>query len=199
MVNKFITRREIKDKRAFMPPGLVKRLSGEIARQLFTTDAYRRADTVCFYISVNNEVDTMDMIKHALHNGKRVAAPRIIAPEVAAPKVRDTAMEFVLFSDREELKKGAFGILEPQGDEAAETENALLIMPGVAFDERCNRIGYGGGYYDRYLAEHKVAASIALAYEIQIVKTLQTEHFDVRPDMIITEKRIIRNDGGSIC
>ena len=60
------------------------------------------------------------------------------------------------------------------------------------------RIGYGGGFYDRYLAEHAVKRKIALAYEMQIVKRLEAESFDVRPDMIITEKRIIRNNGGSI-
>ena len=189
MISKFITRREIKDKRAFMSLELVKRLSGEIARQLFTTEEYWNADTVCFYISTKNEVDTMDMIAHALHNGKRVAAP----------KVRGKEMDFVEFSHKSQLKEGAFGILEPQGSQVIDTRDALLIMPGVAFDESCNRIGYGGGFYDRYLAGHGVKGKIALAYEMQIVKRLEAESFDVRPDMIITEKRIIRNNGGSIC
>lgn len=186
MINKFITRKEIKDKRAFMSPELVKRLSGEIARQLFVTEEYRDADTVCFYISTKNEVDTMDMITHALRNGKRVAAP----------KVRGKEMDFIEFSEKAALREGAFGILEPEGGKVMDTRHALLIMPGVAFDESCNRIGYGGGFYDRYLANHVVKAKIALAYEIQIVEKLETEHFDVRPDMIITEKRIIRNCGG---
>ena len=183
MVKKFITRKEIKDKRAFLSPELVSRLSGEIATQLYGTEEYRSADTVCFYISANNEVDTMPMIAQALHNGKKVAAPR----------VRGKEMDFILFSDVAELKKGAFGILEPQGDHIINTEDALLLMPGVAFDLHCNRIGYGGGFYDRYLAEHTTACKIALAYELQIVDTLETEQFDIKPDMIITEKRVIRN------
>lgn len=182
MIHKFITRKEIKDKRAFMAPELVQRLSLEIAQQLFETKEYQDADTVCFYVSAKNEVDTMHMIANAMHAGKRVAAPR----------VRGREMDFVLFSDLSELKEGAFGILEPQGSQVIDTKDTLLIMPGVAFDENCNRIGYGGGFYDRYLAEHEAAARIALAYELQIVKELETEGFDVKPDMIITEKRIIR-------
>lgn len=181
MINKFITRKTIKDKRMCMPKEAVNRLSEVITRELLTTEAYRCADTICLYVSTKNEVDTTHIITSALYAGKKVAAPR----------VRGKEMDFVLFSSLDELAPGSFGVMEPQGDNIITPEDALLIMPGVAFDLECNRIGYGGGYYDKYLAEHKALYSIALAYEIQMVDKLEPEGFDVKPDMIITEKRVI--------
>lgn len=183
MVSKFITRKTIKDKRTFLSAEFVSRLSSEICKTLFAMPEYRSADTICLYISANNEVDTTPIIEHALYSGKQVAAPRVLG--------RD--MEFIAFSHMSELASGAFGILEPVGEQVVSTRDALLIMPGVAFDEQCNRIGYGGGFYDRYLSSHEAAVKIALAYELQVVRQLDAEVFDVKPDIVITEKRMIMN------
>ena len=70
-------------------------------------------------------------------------------------------------------------------------KNALIIMPGLAFDEKKNRIGYGGGFYDKYLERHPGLFKVALAYDFQIYKKLETEQFDIRPDIIVTDKRVI--------
>ncbi len=181
MINKFITRKTIKDKRIGMPEDMVISLSASICDRLILTEQYLRADTVCLYISTKNEVDTLPLIRHALSHGKRVAAPR----------VSGSSMEFYYFYDVSDLVTGAYNILEPVGDHALDVDDALIVMPGVAFDEQCNRIGYGGGYYDRYLSTHKTCTKIALAYELQITEQLQAEQFDVKPDMVITETRVI--------
>ncbi len=181
MVNKFITRKTMKDKRVCMPKEAVKELSGAICKTLLSMDIYQNANCICLYISAKNEVDTTPIIEAALQAGKMVAAPR----------VRDKQMDFIVFHSMEELELGSFGILEPTGAEVVTPEQALLIMPGVAFDMNCNRIGYGGGFYDRYLAEHEAKVSVAFAYELQMVEQLEVEGFDKKPDMIITEKRVI--------
>lgn len=183
MVKKFITRNEIKDRRMGLSPELVSSLSGRIADRLFATKWYQEASTVCLYLSIKKEVDTMPVIQRAWADGKRVAAPRVDGKD----------MEFYFFSSLEELCEGAFHILEPCGGELCDTSapGMLLLMPGVAFDEQCNRIGYGGGYYDRYLETHKISRTAALAYECQIVKELEAMEFDKKPEMIITEQREI--------
>ncbi len=179
---KILTRREIKDRRIGLADDVVKRLSSIICDNVTKTDEYKTADTLCLYISINKEVDTMPLIKACIRDGKRIAAPRI----------SDGLMDFYYFDGMSELKPGFFDILEPTGDERVNLDNALVIMPGVAFDETKNRIGYGGGYYDKYLFEHDVENTIALAYEVQIVDKVEADSYDIKPDMIITEKRTIR-------
>ncbi len=179
---KILTRREIRDRRIGLADDVVKRLSAIICANVIKTDEYKSADTLCIYISINKEVDTRPLIEACIRDGKRIAAPRIT----------DGVMDFYYFDDMSELQPGFFDILEPTGDDKADVDKALIIMPGVAFDENRNRIGYGGGYYDRYLYEHNVKNTIALAYEVQIVDKVEADSYDIKPDMIITEGRTIR-------
>ncbi len=181
MVDKFITRKTIKDRRAFMSIEQVTELSAKICDRVLSLPAYAQAEEICLYIPKGNEVDTMPIVRDALRAGKMVSAPRVSGKD----------MDFYQFDRIEELQPGAFGILEPQGAIRANTKEALLIMPGVAFDEQKNRIGYGGGYYDRYLAKHSFFYAVALAFELQVVKELSAEAFDKKPDVIVTEDRTI--------
>ena len=128
-----------------------------------------------------NEIDTTEIIRYCKENGKRLAAPRVSG---------DT-MEFYYFTDETDMEQGAYDIWEPTGTEAVEDEESLVIMPGVAFDLSCNRIGYGKGYYDRYLSAHPRMKKVALAYDFQIVGRIKREVHDVRPDMVVTESRVI--------
>jgi 5-formyltetrahydrofolate cyclo-ligase len=89
------------------------------------------------------------------------------------------------------LKKGYFGIDEPVTTELADDKEALIIVPGVAFDERGFRVGYGKGYYDRFLNKHSDYTKIALAYEMQILTEIPNDEYDVAMNRIITEERII--------
>jgi 5-formyltetrahydrofolate cyclo-ligase len=79
--------------------------------------------------------------------------------------------------------------LEPKQTHHADDENVLLIMPGAAFDAKCNRIGYGKGYYDKYLQVHPNVKTIAIAFELQMVETIPAEAYDICPDIIITEEK----------
>lgn len=181
MTNKKITRNTIKEMRLNLSEDEVQRLSKECVSKVLQFPELLDADTVCVYMSTGNEIDTSDIIRFCLENGKRVAAPR----------VEGEAMEFYYFEDASDLQQGAFDIWEPIGTERVTDEESLMIMPGVAFDLNCNRIGYGNGYYDRYLSLHPKMITIALAYEFQIVGKIKQEIHDVRPEMIVTENRVI--------
>lgn len=155
-------------------------------KRLTKSSEWKKADTILTYISYNREMSTYPLMEQAWKEGKRVAAPR----------VEGDKMEFYLFHSWEELSKSEMGILEPIGkeqitEELVTPQKALMIMPGVAFDEKKNRIGYGGGFYDRYLMEHPRYQRIAIAYDFQILSDFETESFDIRPHMILTESRTI--------
>ena len=101
-------------------------------------------------------------------------------------------MIFYKLTDFSQLEPGYFGIPEPARGEIAEWENALMIMPGVAFDKQNHRVGYGGGFYDRYLEKHPALKRIAAAFEFQILPEVPTEPTDISPEIIVTEKQCIR-------
>ena len=151
------------------------------SERLFERPEWKKADTILTYISYNHEMPTMFLIERALKEGKTVAAPR----------VEGKTMEFYSFSSKEELHKSKMGIPEPDPHRRPEGKEILMIMPGVAFDRDKNRIGYGGGFYDRYLALHPEYRKIAIAYDFQIVSELVREEFDQRPDLILTDKETI--------
>ncbi len=183
MVKKFITRKEIKDRRMALSEEVAARLSERICSRLFSTEWYKEASVLCLYASVKREVDTMPVIRQAWADGKLVALPRVDGEK----------MDFYYIFSLDELCEGAFHIKEPVGHKLCDVSEpgCLFIMPGVAFDEQKNRIGYGGGYYDKFLEVHSIWHSAALAYECQIVKELETAAYDKKPEIIITEDRVI--------
>lgn len=149
-----------------------------ILNKLFETEQYKQAECVYCYIDFRNEVKTMPLIRKAILDGKRVAAPRI----------SDKTMDFYYITGHADLEEGSFGIMEPVPSCAlAEETDAVLVMPGVAFDRENHRIGYGGGYYDRYLERENTHFKIALAYDFQIFEHVPYEEHDICPDMILSE------------
>ena len=113
---------------------------------------------------------------------------------VAAPKVHGEDMDYFYIRSMEDLEPGYFQIPEPkEGLAKAEEEDALVIVPGVAFDSHLHRCGYGKGFYDRYLKAHPHHTAIAIALEFQVVEEVPSEQFDVCPDMLVTPFRTIRN------
>ena len=92
----------------------------------------------------------------------------------------------------DELEPGYMGIMEPVSDEHEVPDGGLMIMPGIAFDNERNRIGYGGGFYDRYLSEHmNDYYKTAICFDYQVVESIQADEFDIKPDKIITDRRVI--------
>lgn len=179
--NKKMTRNTIKEMRLALNKEEVKERSEACVSKVLQFPELIEAKTVCVYMPTGNEIDTTEIIRYCKENGKRLAAPR----------VNGDTMEFYYFTDETDMEQGAYDIWEPTGTEAVEDEESLVIMPGVAFDLNCNRIGYGKGYYDRYLSAHPRMKKVALAYDFQIVGRIKREVHDVRPDVVVTESRVI--------
>lgn len=155
--------------------------SVEIYKNLLKIEDFTSADCVLCYISIRNEVVTTPIINFCMEHGIKIAAPRVNGDE----------MDFYYISSCDELTPGAFGIPEPMGnDRCIPTENDVIIMPGLAFDKNGNRIGYGGGYYDKYLSIHHNVRKIAVAYDFQVVEEAESEMTDILPDYIVTDRGI---------
>lgn len=157
--------------------------SKKIQDRLTSKSCFLEAEVLYCYISYNQEVITKPLLQMALDMGKRVAVPKVYGKD----------MEFIYLSSLDELEKGYQGILEPIGDQCAKEEKVLMLLPGLAFDEQRNRVGYGGGFYDRYLEKNKEKwiYKIALAFDFQILENLEMEACDWKVDEILTEKRRI--------
>ena len=136
-------RRRIREKKRAMTPEEIEERSRELGRQFAATEAYRKAKTIYGYMPYNQEVRTVPMLEQALRDGKKVAVPKCYGDE----------MKFIYLDDLTKVAKGYAGIPEPIADEpAAHDETALVLMPGLAFDPQGHRIGYGGGFYDKFLS-----------------------------------------------
>ena len=129
-------------------------------------------------MSIFEKVVSLPEFKEA----KRVAVPKVTGPH---------EMKYYYLEDFSQLKPGYFQIPEPENCPEAAEEDAFLIVPGVAFDEKRHRAGYGQGFYDRYLAGHRKHKTAAIAFEFQIVEEVPAEPTDIFPDKVITEKRVI--------
>lgn len=142
---------------------------------------FAEAKLIYCYMDFRGEVGTKRLIEEAWKCGKSVCVPRVTGKD----------MEFYEITSFSELRKGAFGILEPPGESGKITDSeGLMIMPGAAFDKARNRIGYGRGYYDRYLAAHPGLHTIAAAFSLQVVDAVESEETDIKPEIIVTEAEI---------
>lgn len=184
------TKREIRTRvlrqRRECPPAIRHAASLQIAERILHHPWYARAEDVYAYVDFDGEVETRALIEAALHAEKRMWLP----------KVQGADMGFYPVSSMDMLTAGAFGILEPPAKDAATSKaddgRSLMLLPGIAFDRAGNRIGYGKGYYDRFLAGRPGVPKIALAFEFQIMEGIPAEHTDVRADLIITEKGVLQ-------
>lgn len=161
----------------------IRKNSEKICRTFLNLSEYRAADTVFAYMDCKNEVQTEMIIKQCLQDGKTVAVPKVFGE----------TMKYYSITSEDDLENGYFGIREPKYEflPEIEKEDGLMILPGVAFDLSRHRVGYGGGFYDRYLEMHPNMKKIAFAFEFQVFSEVPFEKFDRKPEMIITEKRII--------
>ncbi|HEX9062777.1 MAG TPA: 5-formyltetrahydrofolate cyclo-ligase [Clostridia bacterium] len=187
MSNKEIVRKEALIKRKAFSANEVYDKSRIIRERLLALSEYRKCQTFMCYVSYKNEVDTEEMIRHLLKDGKRVFLPRIMSDkkDIEAVEIKDFDKD---------LKKGTFGIMEPfcSSKECA-GDIDMIIIPGVAYDVNKNRLGYGGGYYDRFLRGVKSSSlKLGLSYDELVYESLPVEEHDIKVDIIITEKRIIK-------
>ena len=150
--------------------------SQRLTELFLATDAYRQAKTIYGYLPYNQEVRTEALLEQALRDGKRVAVPKCYGDE----------MRFIYQDDLSKVEKGYCGIPEPVADEPlGDDPTALVLMPGLAFDEEGHRIGYGGGFYDKFLMQEPEHPTLALCYDFQMLPELHTEEFDIPVDRVI--------------
>lgn len=169
-------RREIRARKRAMTEAEIEERSAKLARLFFASGAYQNAKTIYGYLSYNQEVRTVPMLERALKDGKKVAVPKVYGDE----------MKFLYLDDLNAVAKGYAGIPEPIADEpVAHDETALVLMPGLAFDPQGHRIGYGGGFYDKFLAAEPNHPTLALCYEFQMLPKLDVEDHDIPVDTVL--------------
>lgn len=168
--------------------------SKAITAALQSTEMYQNARFILSYVSFGSEVDTHDLIQQAIRDQKKVYVPKII------DGANGRHMEFFQCEDLHELTPGTMGILEPEADYARtfpyeihlsldRAEECLVIVPGLGFDEHLSRIGYGGGYYDRFLSKCRKQFSIGIAYKQQMIDNIPMAENDVPVDLVLTSDR----------
>ena len=173
-------RKIISEKKKSMSLEEIERLSAELTKRFLSLQEYEQAECLFAYISYNQEVRTRMLIEKALADGKRVAVPKVIGDD----------MEFRYIISEADLVPGYKGIKEPSESTIkadGKERKVLMLMPGLAFDRMGNRIGYGKGYYDRYLYEHSniYFQKIALCYDFQVLDLIEAEQYDRKVDRLI--------------
>jgi len=169
-------RKKIREQKRAMTPEQIQQISEKLGELFRASEQYRNAKTIYGYLPYNQEVRTVPMLQRALDEGKKVAVPKVYGDE----------MRFIYLNDLNRVEKSDYGIPEPIEDgPVADDETALVLMPGLAFDKEGHRIGYGGGYYDKFLAAEPTHPTLALCYEFQMVEQLPTEEFDIPVDCVI--------------
>jgi 5-formyltetrahydrofolate cyclo-ligase len=169
-------RREIREKKRAMTEAEIQEKSRRLGELFANSQLYRSAKTIYGYLPYNQEVRTVPMLEKAIADGKKVAVPKVYGDE----------MKFIYLDDLSAVEKGYAGIPEPVADSpVADDETALVLMPGLAFDRDGHRIGYGGGFYDKFLAQEPNHPTLALCYDFQMLPKLQTEEFDIPVDQVL--------------
>lgn len=169
-------RQSIRQQKRAMTEEEILRRSAKLGELFAASEAYRDAKTIYGYLPYNQEVRTVPMLERALREGKRVAVPKVYGEE----------MQFIYLDDLNQVAKGYAGIPEPIADgPVADDETALVLMPGLAFDPQGHRIGYGGGFYDKFLAAEPNHPTLALCYDFQMLPALETEEHDIPVDYVL--------------
>jgi 5-formyltetrahydrofolate cyclo-ligase len=181
-----MTKKEVRTQIQTYKKGLTQEMihtsSHNICNQFLADDLYHQAKVIFAYIPFNQEIRIHSIIEQAWLDAKPLAVPRI----------KEGIMNFYFIESWDDVQTGFYNIREPITNEMARLDSdTLVIMPGLAFDLHKHRIGYGGGYYDKYLIGKKPLAKLALAYDFQVFESIPYESTDVDVDGIITEERAI--------
>ncbi|WP_313232756.1 5-formyltetrahydrofolate cyclo-ligase [Tissierella praeacuta] len=186
-MDKKILRKKILQKRAELSTENIVNYSNIIENKLYKMDYYKNAKTIMSFISFGDEIITHEIIKNSIKNGKSVVVP------ITIPETKKLKVSKIL--DFSELEIGYYNILTPKKDFLRFIDfNTidLVLVPGVVFARDGYRVGYGGGYYDRFLSKFKEKVNtIGLAFDLQIVEEVPKDSFDIPVDFIITEKETI--------
>jgi len=186
--SKEILRKVLNEKRLRLGDDEVSSLSGLIAQNLFSLDSFLRADKIALYSPINNEVGTLLIFLRARECGK----------EVYYPRTQGTGLEFARVRDVTELIPGKYGVfVPPPNSEVLELDGLdLIVVPGVGFDRKGSRLGYGKGYYDRSISPVERGRRVGLAYGFQVVDFVPSGAGDEPVGMVVTERGVIFCEGG---
>lgn len=175
-MDKKTLRQKIREQKRAMTSEQIDTASRRLGDLFRSCPQYQNAKTIYGYLPYNQEVRTVPMLEQALRDGKKVAVP----------KVYGDTMRFIYMTDLSLVSKGFAGIPEPVADApVAQDTKALVLMPGLAFTEDGFRMGYGGGFYDKFLAQEPDHPTVALCYDFQMVDELPTEDYDVPVDLVL--------------
>lgn len=179
---KKLLRKEIIAKRKQFNESTVTAKNAVITDKLLSLDKVQNADIVLPFVSANGEVGTRELISRLLGNGKTVAVPRCID---------DSNMEFCVIHSFDDLEKGMYGIDEPKKScaviDAADKENSVLIVPALCFNDKGYRLGYGKGYYDRFISRYK-GYTVGVCYKEFLTDDIPTDEYDKCVDIVVTDK-----------
>ena len=173
-------RKRVLNKRENIKESEWEKNSRSIYEKVVTHSFFLNADTIYCYVDYRREVCTRQIIEKAWELNKCVFVPKVNGNDM-------TFHPIYSFSD---LEEGYKGILEPYTDPIDEIKDGLVIIPGVAYDKNRNRIGYGKGYYDRFLSANRNLKTMAIGFELQIEDEIPSEPFDMKPEVLITERHI---------
>lgn len=192
MSDKSEVRAELMKKRDAIPTEVRRAKDRLIRERLLALDEIKVSNLIFFFASFRSEIDTLEPMTLLLAEGKRIVLPKVDR--------KNHLLLLYEIKSIEELVPGYMGIPEPSvlSEERTITVNDIeaVVIPGAGFDEAGNRIGYGGGYYDRLLASiGKDLPVIAPAYEEQITESIPSEPHDIKVTMIVTDRRVIRCTG----
>ena len=169
-------RGRIRQRKREMTEEEIRSRSEALGKLFRESQLYQEAKAIYGYLPYNQEVRTVPMLEQAIRDGKRVAVPKVFGDE----------MRFIWLEDMSQVEKGYAGIPEPVNDgPVADDTGALVLMPGLAFDPQGHRIGYGGGFYDRFLEKEPNHPTLALCYEFQMLPRLETEAHDIPVDRVL--------------
>lgn len=180
-----IRKRIIKDRNQMISEEVAQK-SSQIAQKVLKTPEYEEADNVLLYADYRHEVMTREIFDDAVLRKKKVFFPK---------SKDDGTMEFYQVVSVKQLENGYKGIKEPIADERylyrfQKQEDTLIIVPGVAFDMQGYRVGYGKGFYDRFLKDKRQMTAIGLCFANQIVEEIPHDLHDIRMDKVVTEEII---------
>jgi 5-formyltetrahydrofolate cyclo-ligase len=159
------------------------RFSKIINNKIIKSREFKLANSIGVYYPIGSEVQTFDIIQESLNMNKKIGLPRIINSNIIKfYLIIETSL------DQVKLTKEKYGVIENTDSDIELTSIDLLIIPGIAFDKYCNRIGYGKGFYDRYICNNNPGNKIGLAFERQLVGSIPINENDKKVDFIVTEK-----------
>ena len=169
-------RRQIREKKRAMTEDQIVTASARLGELFLNCPEYKSAKTIYGYLPYNQEVRTVPMLEQAMRDGKRVAVPKCYGDQ----------MRFIYMDDLSKVENGYANIPEPIADEpVANDKTALVLMPGMAFTADGNRMGYGGGFYDKFLAAEPDHPTVALCYDFQMVDYIPTDDYDIPVDRVL--------------